>query len=316
MKVIPLVAIPLGRLLRKRCIVRLESTSEIAEPATAQSLTAMGRRTGRVLGLLFARIQRSVVLHAECIVAPSRQLAAALSDIGVPPAIVREIPNAIDLRKFHAVTFEERTRLRAELALPVSATLLLFAGRLSRAKGIELLVEAWPQIVSRHADLCLVIVGGGEESYDNCEREVIDSIRRFNLGPKRVRMMGMRDDVHRFLQAADLYILPSLYEGFGVGIIEALATGLPVLVTPVGVAPQVIRDGENGFLFPIGDRDSMMRAIEAALSARASWPQIAARARAAVISMDLDSVVRQYGSLIEELLVRKGCGKGSSQLER
>ena len=61
------------------------------------------------------------------------------------------------------------------------------------------------------------------------------------------------DRVPEYLQAADLCIFPSDYEGFGVGLIEALATGTPVVSTPVGVARELVRHGETGFVFPIRD---------------------------------------------------------------
>jgi glycosyltransferase involved in cell wall biosynthesis len=115
-------------------------------------------------------------------------------------------------------------------------------------------------------------------------------------------MTGATDRVADYLRAADLYILPSDYEGFGVGIIEALATGLPSLLTPVGIVPQVVRDGENGFIFRVRDREAMIRAIDTAMAARARWPEIGARARQAVAPMDLDAVVQKYVQLCAETL--------------
>jgi PAS domain S-box-containing protein len=297
MKVIPLVAVPVARLLGKRCIVRVESTYEIVEPVSAQSLTGMGFLSGSSLQLLLGHLQRRILSRADRIIAPSMELERILLARRMPAAKIIRIPNAVDLQSYHPVGADEVIRLRAELGLPAHSTLMLFAARLSRAKGIDLLARAWPQLAARHPDLCLVVVGSGTGSFDDCEAEVNDLMRRSGLSPDQVRVVGASDRVHEFLQASDLYILPSDYEGFGVGIIEALATGIPVLVTPVGVAPQLIAHGENGYLFPPRNEEAMVAAIEAALAARSRWPEMGRLGRRAVLSMDLQAVVEQYVAL-------------------
>jgi PAS domain S-box-containing protein len=297
MKVIPLVAVPVARLLGKRCVVRVESTYEIVEPVSAQSLTGMSFLSGSSLRLLLGHLQRRILSRADRIIAPSMELERILLARRMPAGKIIRIPNAVDLQSYHPVDSEERIRLRAELGLPRHATLLLFAARLSRAKGIDLLARAWPQLAASHPDLCLVVVGSGTSSFDNCEAEVSELVRHPGLSPDQVRVMGASDRVHEFLQASDLYILPSDYEGFGVGIIEALATGIPVLVTPVGVAPQLIAHGENGYLFPPRNAEAMIAAIEAALEARSRWAEMGHLGRRAVLSMDLQAVVEQYVAL-------------------
>jgi glycosyltransferase involved in cell wall biosynthesis len=292
-KVIPLVAVPLCRALGKRCIVRVESTCELVEPISKESAASM-RPIGPVLGGLARRVQRAALEGADDVIATSSTLAAMLAQSGVSGAHVREIPNGIDLRRFRPASAAERERLRAALAWPAHGTILLFVARLSRAKGIDLLADAWPEIAARHPGLCLVIAGTGAGSFDDCEHEVAESIRRSGLGPDRVRMTGATDRVPEYLRAADLFILPSDYEGFSLGIVEALATGLPSILTPVGVVPQLVRDGENGFLFLPRDRAGMIAAIDAAMSARDRWCEIGGRARQAVLSMDLEAVAREY----------------------
>jgi glycosyltransferase involved in cell wall biosynthesis len=304
MKIIPLAAIPVALLLGKRCVVRLESTAEIDEPISRQSLRSMNGAAVDLLQRLSAWIQRKMLVRADRVVAISDVLHQSLLGIGVPEWKISQIPNAIDLSRFHPVSWQQRNRLRAELGLPQEATVLLFAARLSRAKGIDLLVDAWPRIVAQHPELCLIIAGSGDVSFDRCEAEIEQSMRSTGLGGSHIRMVGATDRVHHYLQAADLYILPSEYEGFGIGVIEALATARPCLLTPVGVVPQLIRDGENGFLFPPRDLGAMMRAIDTALAARSRWPEIGDRGRRAVSSLDLPTVVQSYAQLCEDLTRR------------
>jgi glycosyltransferase involved in cell wall biosynthesis len=114
-------------------------------------------------------------------------------------------------------------------------------------------------------------------------------------------MYGATDRVADYLQAADLCIFPSDYEGFGVGLIEALATGTPVLSTPVGIARELIQEGETGFRFPTRDPAAMVAAIGTALAARSQWPTIGRRAREAIRPYELESVVTRYEGLCREL---------------
>ncbi|HEY6482224.1 MAG TPA: glycosyltransferase family 4 protein [Steroidobacteraceae bacterium] len=302
MKIIPLAAVPIAALFGKRCIIRIESTAELQEPVSRQSLRSMHGGLSRALQNVSAWLQRKMLLHADRVVAISDVVHRRLLRMGLPEEKISQIPNAIDLSQFHPVSRAERDRLRAELSLPHGATILLFAARLSRAKGIELLVKAWPRILVQHPELFLVIVGSGDGAFDACETEIAESIRRSGRAGERIRMIGVSQRVRHFLQAADLYISPSDYEGFGVGIVEALATARPCLVTPVGVVPQLVRNGENGFVFPPRDLRGMLLAIDHALAERDRWPEIGRRARDAVSFLDVGTVVQQYAQLCEELV--------------
>ncbi|HZO22400.1 MAG TPA: glycosyltransferase family 4 protein, partial [Steroidobacteraceae bacterium] len=291
LKVIPLIAVPLCHLLGKRCIVRVESTYELLEPVSAMSAEAMKGSAARMVQRFSEWIQRVMLFNADRVIATSNELQELVLEAGVQPEKISMIFNAVDLRRFHPVSRSEKERLRQELHLPRKATIVLFAARLSRAKGISLLVEAWPQLAAQHSDLCLVIVGAGHGSFDDCEAELVQFLQLTGLAGTRVLMQGPSERVDQYLQAADLYILPSEYEGFGVGVIEALATEIPVLATPVGVVPQLIQDGDNGFVFPPRDEPALIEAVETALAERHRWPEIVKRARKGVSSMDVGAVV-------------------------
>ena len=304
-KVIPLVAVPLALLLKKRCIIRVESTAELREPLSAESVSAMSL-FGRLLHPISERCQRLMLSHADRVIATSGELQELTLEAGVPAGRISMIANAVDLQRFHPVSAQEKARLRRQLQLPRNATLVLFAARLSRAKGIDLLVRAWPEIVAHHSELCLVIVGSGSASFDDCEQELAELIQMSGLGGTRVLMVGASRHVEQYLQAADLYILPSEYEGFGVGVIEALATEIPVLATPVGVVPQLIHDGDNGFVFAPRDQRALVEAVDSALAARPRWPHIVRRAREAVTCMDVSAIVQQYVQLCLDVMPRTG----------
>lgn len=300
MKTIPLIAVPFCRLLGRKCIIRIESPFEIAEPISAESLATMGSLFGRRLSQLFMRAQRLALRRADRVIAISDEIAVRLRGLGCPEVDIVRIPNAIDLVKFTPVTAQERQLLRERLGFPGGMTIMLFVGRLSRAKGVMMLMHALPALVGRHPDLYLVLVGGGRESWDDCEDEVVAFIGAHQLHD-HIALTGPSAQVHQFLQAADLFVSPSDYEGFGLTTVEALACTLPVVATRVGVAGEVIEHDINGFLCPPKDPDAFSATIELALRERQRWPQIGSLGRRSAARFDVPRVIDQYVSLCREL---------------
>jgi glycosyltransferase involved in cell wall biosynthesis len=300
MKTIPLAAVPVCRAFNKKCVIRIESTFELVEPVAAESLGAMNRVIGSTLMRVIRRLQRITLARADCVIAISSEIEQLLKQLPRPPRSIVPIPNPVDLAQFKPVPTQERARTRERLGLPRDRTIALYAGRLSRAKGTAVLVEEWPELLARHADLHLVLVGSGKESWDNCEDQITEFIRSRGLATQ-VTLAGQSTRVHEYMQAADFFISPSEYEGFGLAVVEALACGLPVAVTSVGIAPEIIRHGENGFLFPPKDRRALVDAIEECVSQRSRWEDIGLRARESAVRFDRQTVFDQYATLCAEL---------------
>jgi glycosyltransferase involved in cell wall biosynthesis len=300
MKIIPIAAVPIGRLLGKKCVIRLESPFEIVEPISAESLGAMNSITGRLLGSVLMRMQRAVLSHADCVIAISNDITSLLARLQPPPARIASIPNAIDLDRFRPVSPQEKLQLRALLGFPSAKTVVVFAGRLSRAKGVMMLIEAWTSVAQQDSNLLLVLVGSGKGSWDDCEPEIVEYLRSHDL-TESVVLAGESDRVQAYLQAGDLFVSPSDYEGFGLTIVEALACAMPVVSTAVGIARESIREGENGFLCPPKDPRALHEAIERALAQRDQWPAIGRKARESVADFGIPPVIEQYIRLCREL---------------
>ncbi|KHK99319.1 hypothetical protein LK09_03320 [Microbacterium mangrovi] len=159
-----------------------------------------------------------------------------------PPVVV--IPNGVDLERFRPPTAEERRNARAQFRLDDEDRVVLFVGHEFERKGLPLAIDALA-----HATTVLMLVAGGNQ------QSIADARAHAEAAgvADRVLFMGPRgDDLPLFFAASDIFALPSAYEANALVVLEALAAGVPVVATRVGYAPDVIVDGENGFLV---DRD-------------------------------------------------------------
>jgi glycosyltransferase involved in cell wall biosynthesis len=245
-------------------------------------------------------MQRAVLRHADCVVAISADIADMLMRFERPPARVARIANAVDLAKFKPAPVDEKERLRNRLGFPTGRTIVLYVGRLSRAKGVMMLIEAWPGLIAMYPTALLVMVGSGRESWDDCEADIVEYVRTHEL-KSHIALVGHSNSVHEYLQAADLFVSPSDYEGFSLTLVEALGCAIPVVTTTVGAAPEIIRDGLNGFLCLPRNQQALSAATELALGQQHRWPSIGRLGRESVEAFDIPRVVEQYVVLLREL---------------
>lgn len=135
---------------------------------------------------------------------------------------------------------------------------ILMVARLVREKNISLALEAFSEFVKEFLKSGLVIVGDGPEM-ENLKFKVAS----LNLS-ENVRFDGWQDDLVSYYKGADLYLLTSNFEGYGRSVIEAVATGLPVVMTDVGVAGDIIRDHETGRVVRVKDKEALVSALREA----------------------------------------------------
>jgi glycosyltransferase involved in cell wall biosynthesis len=300
MKTIPLTVVPVCRLLGKKCVVRLESPFELVEPISAESLQMMNGFIGRFVSRVLKILQRGVLRRADCVIAISADIATLLLGLKHPPAHVARIGNAVDLTEFKPIPAADRQHLRDRLGFPPGRTIVLYVGRLSRAKGVMMLIEAWPGLVEKYPNAYLVMVGSGHGSWDDCEADIVEHIRKHALAP-HVNLVGHSNRVAEYLQAADLFVSPSDYEGFSLTLVEALGCAIPVLTTAVGVAPELIRDGTDGFLCPPRNQQALSAAILHAFARQQEWPRMGERGRVSAQAFDIPEVITQYVALLRKL---------------
>lgn len=149
------------------------------------------------------------------------------------------IHNGIDLNKFQKDY--NQSELRKRFSITSDEIVVGFVGRLTEQKGVEYLIEAAHRISPIAKNIKFIIVGDGELK-DKLEKQV----RKYAL--TNTMFVGFQRDVSRYLNLFDIFVLPSLWEGLPVSVLEAFASEKPVVATKVSGTPEVVRDGINGYL--------------------------------------------------------------------
>jgi glycosyltransferase involved in cell wall biosynthesis len=154
---------------------------------------------------------------------------------------------------------EARAALRAELKLPADAVLIGGAGRLTTQKGFTYALQAFKRIEREFPEAHLLIAGDGP-----LNMPLKAEARQLGLA-RRVHFLGWRTDIPNVLAGLDVFVMPSLWEGFGLVLLEAMAQALPVVGSAVSAIPEIVAHGETGLLVPPRDPDALADALRTLL---------------------------------------------------
>ncbi|MBU2445247.1 MAG: glycosyltransferase family 4 protein, partial [Bacteroidetes bacterium] len=147
------------------------------------------------------------------------------------------------------------SKLNEELGLNEKTKFITFVGQLEKRKGIKNLLDAWKSIHKNHTDAVLLIIGKGP-----MQGFIEDFINSNNLH-SQVKLLGFRNDIPSILLQSYLLTLPSLYEGFGYVLVEAMAARIPTVATNVSSIPEIVEDKKTGLLVPIENSQKLAEAI-------------------------------------------------------
>ncbi len=167
------------------------------------------------------------------------------------------IYKGIELSRYNNGTTND---IRNEFHLPSSAPLVTFVGQLDERKGLHYLLEAWHSVHTEFPEAMLFIVGKGK-----MENEIQQFISKHNL-QKNIVLTGFRSDVPNILLQSSMLVLPSLWEGFGYVLVEAMAAKLPTVATATSSIPEIVEHDKSGILVPPKNSDALARAIGFLLS--------------------------------------------------
>ncbi|MGQ0612352.1 MAG: glycosyltransferase [Planctomycetaceae bacterium] len=215
----------------------------------------------------------------------SEDLARWLRETVRVPRRVTPILNGLDCERY--APGPDGAGIRASLGIPQHAFVVGSVGRLSSIKDYPTLIQAIERVELGDRPVRLLMVGTGEDE---------ESLRAKANG--RTRFLGLRLDVPELLRAMDVFAMPSLNEGTSFAILEAMATGLPVVASRAGGNPELVLDGVTGTLFPVSEVGALVTALTryGAEPARARAHGAAARTRT-VERLSLHGMVEAYEQL-------------------
>ena len=234
---------------------------------------------------LLRRVDRFAVLD--------QSIADELIQIGVCQERLLSVANGVDLELFRPASSEERRWIRARLGLG-EGPLALFVGQIVERKGVRELLEAWRLMRTSIDDATLAFVGDGPQA---------GSVRREAEQPgSNVKLLGVRRDVAEVMRTADVLVLPSHNESFSNVVVEAMACGLPVVVSCAGVLRTFKIDGVAGKVVDPNSPAAIAHALGEILRSPERREELGAGGRSLVERFDFHQVTHQYLSIYQSLI--------------
>jgi len=242
------------------------------------------------------RMEQRIIQRADGIITPTSDERAQLIRLcGATPGQLHVIPCGVDLGRFVP---HDQQRVRAALGLDQQRPVLLFAGRLDPFKGADILLRA-AAMMEEEAEIVLV---GGQLRQDN-DLEALRQLARDLQIERRVHFLGAQpqEAMPAIYSAADVTVMPSYHETFGLVAVESLACGTPVVATRAGGLTTVVRHGETGYLVPRCPGFFAER-LDALLRDQDLMGCMSQAARPSVLQFSWASVAAQVREVYEELI--------------
>jgi glycosyltransferase involved in cell wall biosynthesis len=190
----------------------------------------------------------------------------AISELKIPSTKIQIIYNAVDIDKFTKLTVNREAMLK-ELGITGGGKVITCVGNVAKRKGHLYLIKAAKKVTKIFPNTHFLLVGN-----ERAEPEVLRSLKAIieteHLQDKII-FTGVRSDIPSILSITDIFVLPSLWEGLSIALLEAMAAGVAVIVTNVGSNPEVVSNGINGFVIPPRDSEVIAQKIIELLSAPA-----------------------------------------------
>lgn len=257
---------------------------------------------GKLVEYIVKYLYKRTAEFTDCIIAVSDYVKERLIEAGIPPEKIVRIYNGIDIQEFAPVSEEERREFRRYLSEDESYHIVGGVGNLVSLKGHSYFIRAIPQILEKHPKTLFVIVGEGP-----LHKHLVAEVNRLGLSGK-VRFLGRLSTLTaRVISSMDVLVQPSLTESFGLVVAEALGCGVPVVGTQVGGVPEIVVDGQHGFLVEPMNPDAIADKVIWLLDHKEEARAIAERGRQYVGEhFDIRKTVQEYYDLYTRLFQAKG----------
>jgi glycogen(starch) synthase len=243
-------------------------------------------------------VERWITNRADRVIACSYYMREQIADIfGVEESRVAVIPNGIDADDLQPHDEAELRRLRAEFAAP-DEKLVLLIGRLVYEKGFQLALEAMPRLIDAVPGTRFLVAGSGTH-----EEELRKQAAELGLMEHGAFLGWIGDDVlHSLYRIADVCVVPSLYEPFGLVALEAMASGCPCIVADTGGLREIVSHGEVGLRFRARDSDSLGEMVERVLVDSELRERLVAEGSEHILRFDWADVADRTAEVYAELV--------------
>jgi glycosyltransferase involved in cell wall biosynthesis len=236
-------------------------------------------------------------MFTDKIIAISRAVKINLIETGIPAEMITTIHNGIDLSPLENV----EPILRKELGIAQDIPIIGIVARLVWQKGYEYAIKAMPFVLKRYPRAILVIIGDG-----HLKNKLQDLVKELSV-EKNVLFLGYRRDVEKIMADFDVFVLPSISEGLGLSLLEAMALGKPVVATEVGGMPEVVKSGISGLLVAPKDSEALATGILKILSSKEMSRRMATAAKKTVYEkFSAQSMAALTEKLYTKILYRNG----------
>lgn len=283
-----------GRLAGIRRLYAIQHATPPPAPARVEGRSTrsvlrrmIGWRTRR---LLKSRIQPYLCRRTICVSHAVRN--SLIRDYGFPPSKILTIHNGVSASEF-SPSQTDGLVLRKKLGIPVEEFLLVCVARLSEEKGVDVLLRAMSQVLQSGLACKCIIVGDGY-----LRSELSQQARGLDLSG-HVFFAGFQEDVLPYLQAGNAFVLTSRQEALGLSILEAMACGLPCIVTRVGGIPEVVEHGVQGIVVNPDSGEEVAKAISYLLREPRECERMSRMARARACELfDIESRMTEIKHVI------------------
>lgn len=249
------------------------------------------RRYGKISKRLLAPLEKQTYQISDRILSVSNYVRNNLiRDYRISPHRIEILPNGVNTRIFHPVPGHARDR-----------NMVLYVGRIYKGKGLEFLIDAMEQVVAKYPEVRLVVAGDGGYL------KSIEAYIHNKTVRNHIEFLGWQDTgaLNRLYNEAAVCVMPSIVEGFGLTILEAMACGCPVIATDSGGAVDIIRNGENGVLVTYGGRDKLDGSIIQLMTDAETRNQIIENGLKTVRSFTWEAIAHKiYGYYKDEFKTR------------
>lgn len=206
------------------------------------------------------------------------------------------ICSGVELERFKELPSKEKQNFKKELGIQENSLIVGTVGRLVPVKGAEFLIEAAKHIIPKYPDTLFIFTG------DDYLRHDLEK-KAYELGIREnIIFLGWRDDVARILSIYDVFVLPSLNEGMGRALVEAMALEKPIVASNVGGIPDLVIHGKNGYLVPSKNPVNLAKHIQILLEDKGKRESMGQEGKNIAMNFSAEKMVKNITKLYEQLL--------------